>query len=372
MDADAVRALYDHPGPFVSVYLDTTSATEDAATQLDLRRKNLRRELAEAGVDDATVAAVDGQLTDHAGGNTRVVIAAGGRVLLATSLPEPPARELVAVAPLPRLVPLLAAWTARVPHVVVLADREGGDVLAYTSGPDPAEVGRADANAWPVHQTGGGGWSSKRYDNTVHNSWEQSAREVAELVERVAKDIGTELVIGSGDTRALALLREHLPEALGEQFTVVEGGGRHVDGSDEKVAERVVGAVADFATARTLRLLTRFADERGMAERAADGAAATVQALRMAQVGTLLLTDALEPGRTAWFGAAPTDVALARDELEGLGVEAVDGDVLPEVLLRAALGTGAEVRFLTGAPAEAPSAGVGALLRYTTEPGTRA
>lgn len=372
MDAESLRGLYDHDGPFISVYVDTTSATEDAATQLDLRRRNLRRELAAAGADAASIDAVDAQLADHTGGSTRVVIAAAGRVLLATSLPEPPARELAGIAPLPRLTPLLDALALRVPHVVVLADKEGGDVLAYTSAADPVQSGRADSGVWPVHHTGSGGWSSKRYDNTVRNSWEESAREVADLVERVAKDIDAQLVIGCGDPRALSLLREHLPAALGEHFTVVDGGGRHVDGSDEAVARRVVAAVAEFTAQRTLALLSRFADERGRSERAADGAAATVAALRMAQVGTLLLTSALEPRRVGYFGAAPTDIALARDELTALGVADVRSDELAEVLVRAALGTGAEVRFVAGDTDESPAGGVGALLRFPAEPGTRA
>jgi hypothetical protein len=87
---------------------------------------------------------------------------------------------------------------------------------------------------------------------------------------------------------------------------------------------------------------------RGRGRRwAVEGAAATLAALARGQVATLLLTGLfLDDRRTAWFGPAPTDVAADRDALVGLGVpDPVEGRLV-DVAVRAALGTGAEVRVL--------------------------
>src|SRR3954469_18418296 len=140
MDLSTLSKLYAIDGPFVTIYLATLSDTEDAAEQLETRWKNVTRELAEAGVDAATIAARTAARGSHDRGGTRVLVAAHGTVHLAISLPQPPAGEQIVTSQLPRLVPLLDAMTQQVPHVVVLADRTGADVLAYTCGPDPVEA----------------------------------------------------------------------------------------------------------------------------------------------------------------------------------------------------------------------------------------
>src|SRR3954471_21366700 len=139
MDVAALTKLYGLEGPFTTIYLDTKSEAEDAAEQLEIRWKNVLRDLEQAGVDEPTRDALTQARGEHGRGNTRVLVATPGTVHLAISLPQPPAQELVAVEHLPRPTPLADALTLNVPHVLVLADRQGADVLAYTSGPDPEE-----------------------------------------------------------------------------------------------------------------------------------------------------------------------------------------------------------------------------------------
>ena len=125
--------------------------------------------------------------------------------------------------------------------------------------------------------------------------------------------------------------------------------------------------------------------ERGT--RAVEGAGATLAALARGQVATLVLTGLfLDDRRTAWFGPAPTDVAADRDTLAGLGVPGPVEGRLVDVAVRAALGTGAEIRVLDPAdetrpatdrgathdapapPEHAPAEGLGALLRFPLGP----
>ena len=108
MDTTVLADLFAHPGPFATVYLDSTSADAQAAQALDLRWKNLRRDLTEQGADEATLDAIEAAVSgDHAGGDTLCVVGAGGEVLFKRHLPEPPKADIGWWSPLPRIGPLL-------------------------------------------------------------------------------------------------------------------------------------------------------------------------------------------------------------------------------------------------------------------------
>jgi hypothetical protein len=365
MDARTLAKLYAVDGPFVTIYLNTRGDTEDAATQLETRWKNVLRDLANEGVDEATRDALTQKRGDHTNGGTRVLVAAHGQVHLATSLPHPPPQDIdITVGPLPRLVPLADALALQIPHVVVLADRTGADVLAYTSGPEPDTTESTDNTRFPQRKVHAGGWAAKRYDNDVEETWEQSAREVAGLIEKVTRDIDARVIAASGDDRALQLIAQHLPTDLTDRYITIGGGGRHVDGSDDVIAEEVLRILADTAAKNTLDLLNTFAEERGQQDRAADGARQTIEALQKGQVRTLILTDARDSDKHAWGGPDPMHIALDSADFANMGLATYHEAPLDELLLRAAWGTGADVQFVTGGVEESPNDGIGALLRY--------
>ena len=364
MHAATLAKLYAVDGPFVTIYLATPSDTEDAAAQLEVRWKNVVRDLADAGVDAATIDALTAARGTHDLGGARVLVAAHGNVQLAISLPQPPAREEIVTSALPRLVPLLDAMTLQVPHVVVLADRTGADVLAYTSGPDPVESESVTTDRFPSRKVHAGGWASLRFDHDVEETWELSARDVATLVDRVTRDIDARVIIASGDERALQLLSQHLPTHLIDRFVAVGGGGRARDGSEGVIADEVLRVLSDTVAADTVELLEDFSEQRGRHDRATEGVEPTVAALRKGQVDTLILTDARDASRAAFVGPDATHLALSARELLDLGVEQPWEAPLDETLVRAALGTGADVRFVGGGAEQAPAEGVGALLRY--------
>src|SRR5579885_2634187 len=250
MDARTLSKLYALDGPFVTIYLNTRGDTEAAATQLETRWKNIVRELGELGVDTATTQALTEARGDHTNGGTRVLVAAHGTVHLATSLPLPPPTDHeITLGPLPRLVPLADALALQLPHLVVLADRTGADVIAYTTSPEPTEQATTDNDRFPQRKVHAGGWAAKRYDNDVEETWEQSARDVAHLIEKLAGDIDARVIAASGDDRALQFIAQHLPAHLANRFVTVKGGGRHHDGSDELIAQEVLRVLADRAAA---------------------------------------------------------------------------------------------------------------------------
>src|SRR4051794_24251860 len=107
MDVTEIGKLYTAHGPYVSLYLNTPIAVENAAQRLDIAWRSTRKELEGAGADAATVDALEAAVRDdRLAGNSVVAFASHGSVLYSRRLPEELARETALVAPLPYVTPL--------------------------------------------------------------------------------------------------------------------------------------------------------------------------------------------------------------------------------------------------------------------------
>jgi hypothetical protein len=112
-------------------------------------------------------------------------------------------------------------------------------------------------------------------------------------------------VVVTGDVRATQLLRDQVPGRVGELLQVVDGEYGSLDAALAKAAP-----LLDLLEARdTTAMLAAFGRELGQADRAANGPAATLQALASSQVSTLLLQPGAVTG-DAWFGPSPAQIAL--------------------------------------------------------------
>lgn len=104
----------------------------------------------------------------------------------------------------------------------------------------------------------------------------------------------------------------------------------------------------------------RWREERGQHDRAAETHGRVVEALQMHMVQTLLVHDDPGDDRMAWFGPDPGHLAMQRNELEAMGVEHPEQARLVDACVRAALGTGSDIRIV---PAGELADGLGAVLR---------
>jgi hypothetical protein len=155
---------------------------------------------------------------------------------------------------------------------------------------------------------------------------------------------------------------------VGELLQVVDGEYGSLDAALAKAAP-----LLDLLEARdTTAALAAFGRELGQADRAANGPAATLQALANAQVSTLLLQPRAVTG-DAWFGPSPAQIALDPQELQAKGVGAPARAPLVDVALRAAAASGASARLLANQLPDGcgPTGGIGALLRYAGQVGDR-
>jgi peptide subunit release factor 1 (eRF1) len=303
------------------------------------------------------------------------VIADTGGVRLVRHEPEPPARDAGWVAPLPRVGPLLEWAQSAVPHLVVLADRAGADIVAFSrraaasgtgSDADVVTVGE-DTGANPeLRKSNPGGWSQRRYQNRAENLWEQNAKAVADQVASLAGETGARLVVVTGDVRAVQLLRDHLPAPVLDLVREVDGsrGPGAADAGLDEIADEVVKLAATVAAEDTVEFLRQFKQEKGQHDLAAQGVSATIAALAAARVDTLLIHNDPDDDRTAWFGSEPGMVAETEATLTGLGtgVGVPQPARLVDVAIRAAFASGAAVRMIPSVGSVQD--GIGAILRF--------
>lgn len=379
MDLRFLVPLATRPGPYASVYLDLSHATEDADHQIALRWRALAEALAEQGCDDKTIAALGDAVTGGppvVGTAGRVLVASEGTVVLDRMLPAPPRREIARLAPLPHLAPLLAQAPATVPHLTVVADRLGADVTAYGESATPVAEDEITGTDHHVHKVPGGGWAHRRYQQRVEETWERNARQVVDRIDELVREIGAELVVLGGEVRARAALTDALPERLRAITVQTDTGGRADGAAVEPFTAEVHRLVRQRTLERHADVIADYATELAHGGRAAEGLAAVLRALRQAAVDTLLLVDDPSSDATLWIGPDPIQLATDPAELRALGVDEPEQDRVDAAVVRALVATGASLvvlddeafasEVLGGAQVTPPRDGVGALLRHTS------
>ncbi|MFF4777384.1 baeRF2 domain-containing protein [Microtetraspora fusca] len=356
MRLDSVRHLYERRGPFVSVYLDTARITEDAATAVELRWRRIDEELTARGAPPEVRAPI-GELvkepTQAAPG--RAVFAEGTSVVLTEPLAAPPRREIARWSPLPHVVPMLAQRGETVPHLEVLADHAGADVIVSCGG-RKRELTVEAAAEWPIQKTGQGGWSQTRYERDAEETWRRNAVAVAEVMEKEAHGIGAEVIVLAGEPQTRRMIMDALSKDTASRVVVAERGSRAPGAADEPFQSEVNHAIEVWQRKRHTALLDAY-----HAGPYATGLAETARVLRDGRVATLLLRDDPTSDATLWIGPEGTQLAADPGELNDLGVDLPVEERADAALARAVAMTDAELWFVP--ELDSPD-GVGAVLRY--------
>lgn len=392
MELGFLGPLFEHQGPWASVYFDTMPASEDAAARQKLNAKSAREQLKDEGADDATCRAVHDWLvalprTPHPAGHA--VFAAHGEVVLDAELTAPPpgGGPLVAWQPLPRTGPLVELADSEPHTLVAYIDRKGAEF--ELTGPLGAQAaGRVTGLDWPVHRMPTGDWSERHFQTAVENTWEQNAAEIADELRTRWEKCGAEVLVLAGDARERHSVFSRLPPDLRDRTvqavhgvradTGPEGPATNTAGGRRLLAEELARARSDYVRQRVARAMERFQAGRapGDAARssrtdAAEGVPALVEAAREHRIGVLLV----RPGgadlhREVWVGDEHGQLAVRRSETQYLGETEPSPARADDALLRSAAATGAEVLCVRdsdvpeGVPRDLPDGGLGALLRW--------
>lgn len=362
---EQLRQLQEAQGPFVSLYLSTEGARELASEEMDLRWRGFRDEI-RGRVPDKALLLLDDVVEDaHRKRDGLVALTSGEEVAFRRFLTAPIADE-VSAGPLPHLVPLLE-WVQDHPsYGIVLVDRAGGDIHVVGGLREDLTI-EIKGDHDELRKVNPGGWSQRRFQNRAEDSWEQNAAEVAGALDRIVEAEGLELILLMGDVRSVSYLEEHVGPNIRPLLHHLDTAPPTADRLDE-IRDEVEAEVAALTGGTVRQTLERFAEERGQRDLAVEGDEATLSALRMAQVDTLLISrDRL--GATAWFSRGDvTQGATSRGPLEEIGLGDLEEAPTEDVMVRLALGTGAAVSVIPSLPVDhGPRDGIGALLRYATD-----
>ena len=377
MKLDSLKPLLDHHGPLTTVCLDVTRAEEAGDRELRSRWNGLRKRLEAAGAPSATINAIADVVlrpTHVPGPHGRFVVASGARILYDRVLSGPPTREEAFHDGVPALMPAAQAEEDAVRYLLVEVDRSGADLTwsgTDTPAPEP-DADHVEGGHDVLHKVRAGGWSHRRMQSRVEDSWERNAEAVAAELDRAVVDHRPELVLITGDVRAVAMIREELGRPTADLLVEVPGGSR-ADGVKEDVFGANVHQVLEAHRARRRAKITdRMREALGRGEGAVTTLADVVEVLRRGQVAELLFTEdaagrpAALDERQVWTGAGPLDIALRRSELAALGVPSGEARQMRAdiAVLRAATAQDAGFTFALVGSVDLVD-GVGALLRWS-------
>ncbi|MEW1658896.1 hypothetical protein [Streptomyces sp. NPDC093707] len=356
-----LEPLYRQPGPFASVYVDTSrdGAVGDPDAALALRWRRLRDLLVTEGADDGAITAVAGTVGCDAeipGTHGQALFTAHGTLVLQGELPEPPGRDSARFGALPDTMPLIAQHAPEIPYLAVYVHYTGRHFLD-AEGTVHVE---SEAGRWPLTKVTPG----ERLDERIPIAdWPRAAARLGRRLAEQADRLDAETLILTGDTWARGILTRRLPPRLRDRVTAVDAGGapRPGRGLLEHLLDRLFrGRLA----AHDQALVGAFLTQRAHGGAATEGLPDTVSALQRGQVRALFLNERHRSASLPlWVGPDPVQLALTEGELRSYGVRAVRREQADAALARALVGTGAEL-VLVPAWFLQLRGGTGALLRY--------
>ncbi|OEU95777.1 hypothetical protein [Streptomyces oceani] len=323
MDLSRLRPVYEHAGPFATVYLEGRSPGEDAAQQVRLRWRALRERLEAEDADAAAVDALEEQVYSGIAGeeqtNGRVLVAsaADGVVLEErwdaalgagdeahwTRLPELSAYGREAARSVRVLVAIVDQESARVRQEVVAQEHKPETV---------AEESVTGSGLEGPHKPRGQALSHKQIQRRADNAVSRNARDIAAFLTQAAEAFQPRVLILAGEVQARTAVREVLPVELSELLVETGRGGLEDQAAEQALTEETLRIAGEQSAMEAEFQADQF--QHGLAHRqAAQGGEAVAKAAEMGAVGTLLFEDEAPAARAEFLlrVGAETGSALA-------------------------------------------------------------
>ena len=334
MQLDWLTSHVPEGDDIVTVALDATRDSEHGYQAVLTRWRDIRRSLEGRGVATRTLDHVDEQIrvpTHVAGKHGRVLVVGPEGVVIDRVLAQPPVADAGTLGVDPFALAAVADDT--VAYLLAEIDRTGADLtlqqhalMEYEAGDELDSVeGEHDV----INKVRRAGMASRRLQSRAEDSWERNAETVAGELSRIVSERHPELLLLTGDVRAVSLVRERLSSEAAAIATVLDGGSRSA-GVNEQAFDRKLGEALDiFRARRREEVLDRFRQEEGREGTATQSMDDVVTALARGQVEELI--GRFQDGRGTGFeqfgdGAEPpahTDgvhPGMARGEDVDIGV----------------------------------------------------
>lgn len=377
MKLDSLKPLLDHHGPLTTVCLDVSRDDEAGDKEVRNRWQGVRRTLESLGTPTESMDVLEEVVltkTGVPGPHGRFVVASGPDVLYDRLLAAPPVRAEAFHDGAPALMPAVHAECEWVDFLLVAVDRAGADLTwpglgsRLNNGESQEHV---DGGHDVLHKVRRGGLSNRRMQTRVEDSWERNAAAVAAELDKVVMESKPELVLLTGDVRAVALLRDAVGRPTAELIVEVAGGSRAEGVNEHAFRLQVRATLEEYRARRRERVANRLRQELGRGEAAVTELSDVVEVLRRGQVDELVIMEdaagvpAPLADRQIWVGSEPLELGLTRSDVEALGVGDQAHQLRADIaVLRAVIAQDAGVTFLLEGNADLVD-GIGALLRWS-------
>ena len=364
---EILSTLTEAQAPFTSVAVDASRLDRAGGDDVDLRWRPLAQRLGELGAPPDTVEAIGRRVTSSTGRGgelSRVVVATDAGVGLDVLLPGRPVRDEVLHGPVPHLMPVLRALSGAFRYAVVRLDRSGADIDVVGPLGEAENSGEVEGGHDQLHKIGGGGWSQRRYQSRVEDSWEHNGAAVADELADLVRRHRPELVVVGGDEHALAELTRHLDGDALPLVVTVDGLSRAAGADGDAQEQAVTEALDTHRTTLRHRLLDEYAQEISRQQRAVEGLDSVVDALRRGQVRTLLLNDDPMSTLQLWAGDTPLQLGLTEQDSRDAGAQQPVQARADAVLAWALVGSDADAVLVDAEEAELTD-GLAAVLRWS-------
>jgi hypothetical protein len=296
MQLSTIRRVYSGESPYVTIYLESQTPSDDAAHKMRVLWEDLQRQIEKPGVTEAAIDALEHSILDAQAGeiqsNGRVLVADASGLLLDEAWDAAlGAGSAAYVGEHPELGAFVREKDRSVKLIVAIADQHGA-VVRHTvvSGSHDLEI-RSEVDVGDdegVHKPRGNALSHKQIQRRADEAVKHNVREAAEYIGRAAQAWSADLVVLGGEVQGRTSLRDELPVALQNKYIEIEAGGITDESAEEALAEELGRVAEQFSTeaARARSEQYGTAHANGLA---VEGASRVQQALDQGAVETLLL-----------------------------------------------------------------------------------
>ena len=374
MQIDWLTSLVPSGEDVVTVTFDATRETENGYQAVLTRWRDLRRTLEGRGISARTLDTVEEQVripTHVAGKHGRTIVAGPDGVVIDRVLPDPPSDDTGIVGM--DAFALAKVADSTVNYLLAEIDRTGADLtlqrrsaFEYETG---AELDSVEGDQDVINKVRRAGMASRRLQARAEDSWERNADTVAEELDRIVSERRPELLLLTGDVRAVSLVRERLGGEAAEIATVLDGGSRSAGVNEQAFERKLHEALEVFRARRREDVVDRFRQEEGREGTATQSLDDVVAVLARGQVAELILREDTTNRnsqlrlRTLWAGENPLQLATTPALLADLGVTEPREVRADLAIGRAVAEQSAGVTIVDEASVELAD-GVGALLRW--------
>ncbi|MEO6126150.1 MAG: Vms1/Ankzf1 family peptidyl-tRNA hydrolase [Ilumatobacteraceae bacterium] len=297
---DDLRAFSTESDWYVTMSIPAPSNLDHAQGRFEVEWHNARRQLSEKWPADE-VAQLDDVIADlhHNDAAAIVIVHAMNGTTFVELLDEQISVASVHEGPLPRWATVVEARQRVIAHVVVETDRAGADLTGFV-GSAVLATETVDGSTVHIHRGHPGGWSQRRFQQRAENTWENNARDVADSIATMARDVHAELIAVAGDVRAQTFVLEMLPADVASVAVKIEAGSP--GGIADEVVRLLSTIVAQRVTAAAELVRSRVAHGT-----AALATGEIIDALKAGRVQTLLVHDDGTDGQAvdpAWLDDA--------------------------------------------------------------------